>query len=456
MPDKLFNKILIANRGEIAVRVIRACKELDILSVAVYSEADRDSLHVKLADEAICIGPSNPKQSYLCFSAIISAAEITGADAIHPGYGFLSENAEFSEICEANNITFIGASPENIRLMGNKSQAKKTMKKLSVPTIPGSEGVVSTEKQLLETSKTVGYPLLLKASAGGGGKGMRIVNEEKDLLNSYNAAYNEAKSAFGNGDIYVEKVIQSPRHIEIQVLSDKKKNAIHLGERECSIQRRHQKLIEESPSPVISDDLRQAMGEAAVRAAVGIQYQGAGTVEFLVDKNGDFYFMEMNTRIQVEHPVTEAVTGIDLVKEQIRIAASGKLSIKQEDISMTGHAMEFRINAEDYENNFMPCPGRVDLFLPPGGKGVRTDSFIYPGYSIPTHYDSLLGKLIIWGKDREETLKRAHRALEEFIIDGVKTTIPFHLVMLEQQCFIDGDFDTHFVDENLESLCNGK
>jgi acetyl-CoA carboxylase biotin carboxylase subunit len=454
MKKNLFNKILIANRGEIAVRVIRACKELGIPCVAVYSEADRQSLHVKLADESVCIGPANPRQSYLCFTAIISAAEITGADAIHPGYGFLSENADFSEVCQANNITFIGATPENIRLMGNKSQAKKTMRSLGVPIIPGSEGVVTSEKQLRDIAKETKYPLLLKASAGGGGKGMRIVTEEKDLIQAYNSAKNEALSAFGNGDIYVEKLIEKPRHIEIQILSDRKKNAIHLGERECSIQRRHQKLIEESPSPIITERLRNKMGKAAITAAKGIRYEGAGTIEFLVDKKGNFYFMEMNTRIQVEHTVTEAVTGIDLVKEQIRIASTHVLTLKQKDIIMSGHAMEFRVNAEDHKNNFMPAPGKVTLFLPPGGKGVRTDSFIYPGYSIPTHYDSLVAKLIIWGKDREETLQRARRALEEFIIDGegVKTTIPFHLNVLEHPTFIKGDFDTHFVDQNINDL----
>ena len=445
MPDKLFNKILIANRGEIAVRVIRACKELDILSVAVYSEADRDSLHVKLADEAICIGPSNPKQSYLCFSAIISAAEITGADAIHPGYGFLSENAEFSEICEANNITFIGASPENIRLMGNKSQAKKTMKKLSVPTIPGSEGVVSTEKQLLETSKTVGYPLLLKASAGGGGKGMRIVNEEKDLLNSYNAAYNEAKSAFGNGDIYVEKVIQSPRHIEIQVLADTHGNVIHLFERECSVQRRHQKVVEEAPSVVLTPEIRKAMGEAAVKVAKACDYVGAGTVEFLLDDQKNFYFLEMNTRLQVEHPVSELITGIDLVEQQIKVARGEKLSIRQEDLTIKGHALELRIYAEDPLDNFLPSVGTLETYIRPTGEGVRLDDGYEEGMEIPIYYDPMIAKLITYGKTREEATQLMIKAIQDYKIEGIATTLPFGKFVCEHEAFTSGNFDTHFV-----------
>ncbi|RAP28774.1 acetyl-CoA carboxylase biotin carboxylase subunit [Candidatus Marinamargulisbacteria bacterium SCGC AG-343-D04] len=452
MANNKFKKILVANRGEIAVRVIRACKELGISSVAVYSDVDKNSLHVKLADEALCIGPAAAKDSYLNVPSIIAAAEVTGADAIHPGYGFLSENADFSEICSANNITFIGASPKNIRLMGNKSQAKKTMKKCGVPIVPGSEGVIRSEKELLEVAAEIGYPLLLKASSGGGGRGMRLVHHERELKDSYNSAYNEALSAFGDGDIYVERFVDSPRHVEIQVLSDSHGNAVHLFERECSIQRRHQKLIEEAPSPVVDSKLRKKMGDAALKAAVGIKYQGAGTVEFLVDKQGRFYFMEMNTRIQVEHPVTEMVTGIDLVKQQIRIAESGKLLLKQKDIGIHGHAMEFRINAEDYQKNFMPCPGTVELFLPPGGKAVRTDSFIYPGFSVPSTYDSLLGKLIVWGIDREETLQRANRALEEFVIDGITTTIPFHQKVIKHSAFISGQFDTHFVDENMESL----
>jgi len=452
MTETLFNKILIANRGEIAVRIIRACKELGISTVAIYSEVDQNSLHVKLADEAICVGPATPSKSYLNIPSIIAACEVTGAEAIHPGYGFLSENADFSDVCEANNIVFIGASARCINMMGNKSEAKKTMKSLSVPIVPGSEGVVSDLATLKEIAKETGYPLLLKASAGGGGRGMRIVHQKSELESAYNMAHNEAVSAFGNGDIYVEKFIENPRHIEIQVLSDKSGHAIYLGERECSIQRRHQKLIEEAPSPIITEAMRKKMGEAAIKAASGINYEGAGTVEFLVDNKSNFYFMEMNTRIQVEHPVTEMITGIDLVKEQIRIAYTKKLTLTQDDVSFNGHAMEFRINAEDYKNNFMPSPGTVDLFLPPGGKGVRTDSFIYPGFKIPTHYDSLVGKLIVWGKDRSETLQRANRALEEFVIDGVITVIPFHQKVIKHPAFIKGDFTTHFVEQYIDDL----
>lgn len=452
MTEKLFNKILIANRGEIAVRVIRACKELGISTVAIYSDVDKNSLHVKLADEAICVGPAAPMKSYLNIPSIIAACEVTGAEAIHPGYGFLSENADFSDICQANNIVFIGASARCINMMGNKSEAKKTMESLNVPIVPGSKGVIKDLVTLKKTAKNVGYPLLLKASAGGGGRGMRIVHEESELENAYNMAHNEALSAFGNGDIYIEKFIEKPRHIEIQVLSDSSGHAIYLGERECSIQRRHQKLIEEAPSPVVSEEMRKKMGEAAIKAASGINYEGAGTVEFLVDSQSNFYFMEMNTRIQVEHPVTEMITGIDLVKEQIRIAYTKKLTLNQDDVSINGHAMEFRVNAEDYKNNFMPCPGTVELFLPPGGKGVRTDSFIYPGFKIPPQYDSLLGKLIVWGKDRAETIQRANRALEEFVIDGVTTVIPFHQKVLKHKKFIQGDFDTHFVECYIDEL----
>jgi acetyl-CoA carboxylase biotin carboxylase subunit len=452
MTEKLFNKILIANRGEIAVRVIRACKELGISTVAIYSDVDKNSLHVKLADEAICVGPAAPMKSYLNIPSIIAACEVTGAEAIHPGYGFLSENADFSDICQANNIVFIGASARCINMMGNKSEAKKTMESLNVPIVPGSKGVIKDLVTLKKTAKNVGYPLLLKASAGGGGRGMRIVHEESELENAYNMAHNEALSAFGNGDIYIEKFIEKPRHIEIQVLSDSSGHAIYLGERECSIQRRHQKLIEEAPSPVVSEEMRKKMGEAAIKAASGINYEGAGTVEFLVDSQSNFYFMEMNTRIQVEHPVTEMITGIDLVKEQIRIAYTKKLTLTQDDVSINGHAMEFRVNAEDYKNNFMPCPGTVELFLPPGGKGVRTDSFIYPGFKIPPQYDSLLGKLIVWGKDRAETIQRANRALEEFVIDGVTTVIPFHQKVLKHKKFIQGDFDTHFVECYIDEL----
>ncbi|MGE4169699.1 MAG: acetyl-CoA carboxylase biotin carboxylase subunit [Candidatus Margulisiibacteriota bacterium] len=445
----MFKKVLIANRSEIALRIIRACKELGIKSVAVYSEADQDSLHVKMADEAICIGPASPKESYLNIPAIISAAELSGAQAIHPGYGFLAENPYFSEVCKANNIVFIGASAENIRLMGNKSEAKKTMRKLKVPTVPGSEGVISTEKELLAIAKETGYPLMIKASAGGGGKGMRIVRDSSQLKEMYNLAVNEAQSAFGNGDVYVEKYIEEPRHIEIQILSDKHGNAVHLGERDCSIQRRHQKLIEESPSPILDEKLRKKMGDSAVTVAKALKYQGAGTIEFLVDKHKNYYFMEMNTRIQVEHPVTEMVTNVDLVKEQILIAATGKLSLKQKDIAFHGHAIELRINAEDFRRNFAPCPGKIDLYLPAGGPGIRIDSHMYPGYVVPPYYDSLLGKLIIWGKDREEALQRAERAIDEFILDGVPTTLAFHNLVIQHPLFRKGQFDTGFVEKNV-------
>jgi len=446
----LFKKILIANRGEIAIRIIRACKELGVKTVAVFSEADRDCLHVKLADEAYCIGPFPPAKSYLNIPAIISAAEVSGAEAIHPGYGFLSENSYFSEVCSANNIVFIGASPENIRLMGNKNEARRTMQKNNVPLVPGSKDIVKDEADLVEIAKTIDYPLIIKASAGGGGKGMRIVRSDKELLDNYRMATIEAQSAFGNSDVYVEKYVEEPHHIEFQILSDKHGHAIHLGERDCSIQRRHQKLIEEAPSPFLDDKLRQKMGDAAIKAAQSINYQGAGTIEFLVDKNKNFYFMEMNTRIQVEHPVTETITRLDLIKEQIIIAATGKLTIKQQDIKIIGHAIEFRINAEDYRKNFMPVPGKINLFLPPGGIGIRLDTHLYPGYAIPPYYDSMLAKLIASGRDREEAMARARRALDEFIIDGVPTTIPFHIKVLKNEWFIRGEFDTGFIEKRME------
>jgi acetyl-CoA carboxylase, biotin carboxylase subunit len=445
----MFKKILIANRGEIAIRIIRACKELDCKTVAIYSEADKESLHVKLADESYCIGPALPSKSYLNIPAIISVAEVSGADALHPGYGFLSESAYFSELCQDHKITFIGPSPQNISLMGNKSQAKITMRKFSVPVVPGSVGIIKSEQDLVNVAKKTGYPLLIKAVAGGGGKGMRIVTEQEQLIEMYNIAVAEALSAFNNGEMYVEKYIEEPRHIEIQILSDKKGNAIHLGERDCSIQRRHQKLIEESPSPFLDAKLREKMGAAAVAAAKGIKYQGAGTIEFVVDKKKNFYFIEMNTRIQVEHPVTEMVTNVDLIKEQIKIAATGKLALKQSDIKLQGHALEMRINAEDYQKNFMPCPGKIKLYLPSGGIGVRVDSHLYQGYTVPPNYDSLLGKLIVWGKDRQEALKRAERALDEFVIDGLPTTIPFHQLVLKNEKFKKGDFDTSFIAKNF-------
>ncbi len=451
----MFNKILIANRGEIAIRIIRACKEMGIHSVAIYSEADKDSLHVKLADEAICVGPAAPSKSYLNIPTIISAAELTGAQAIHPGYGFLSENAYFSEVCKANKIRFIGATPENIRLMGNKSTAKKTMQKYKVPTVPGSEGLVETEEELLDIAEKTGFPLMIKASAGGGGKGMRIVKNKDELIELYNIAVSEARSSFANGDVYVEKFIEEPRHVEIQVLSDSSGHAIHLGERDCTVQRRHQKLIEESPSPILDPKLRKKMGDAAVKAASAIKYEGVGTVEFLVDKHKNFYFMEMNTRIQVEHPVTEMVTGIDLVKEQIKLAATGKLTLKQSDITLTGHAIEMRINAEDYLKNFAPSPGKIEWYLPPGGMGVRIDSHLYPGYVVPPYYDSLLGKLIVWGQDRPDAIARAIRALGEFVIVGVATTLPFHSLVLQHPDFQSGNFDTSFVEKAFLSQLPG-
>ena len=448
----MFKKLLIANRGEIAVRIIRACKELGITTVAVYSEADEKSLHVKLADEAICIGPADPQKSYLNIPSIISAAEVSGAQAIHPGYGFLSESADFSHICQANNIVFVGASPENIRLMGNKSQARKTVKRLKVPTVPGSEGVIKSKVELLRVVEEIGCPVIIKASAGGGGRGMRIVRKVSELETQYDIAVNEAKTAFGNGDVYVERFIEEPRHVEIQILSDKKGNVVCLGERDCSIQRRHQKLLEESPSLCINNKIRKKMFDSAVKIAKGIKYQGAGTIEFLVDKRLEYYFMEMNTRIQVEHPVTEMVTNVDLVKEQIRVAYTKKLTLSQSDVSFEGHAIEFRINAEDPKRGFMPSPGMIKLFLPPGGAGVRVDSFVYPEYVVPPNYDSLVAKLIIWGKDREEAICRSKRALEEFIVDGIETTIPFHLNVLDNELFVQGKFDTHFVDSLYSKL----
>ncbi len=448
----MFRKILIANRGEIALRVIRACRELGIKSVAIYSEADKDSLHVKLADEAFCIGPAAPDKSYLNVPAIIAAAEVSGADAIHPGYGFLAENAYFSSMCRDHKITFIGATPTNIELMGDKNKARITMKRCKVPVVPGSEGVVSTEDELKKAVKDIDFPIIVKAVAGGGGKGMRVVHQKEQLLENYRIATQEAKSAFGNGDVYIEKYIESPRHIEFQIMSDRNGHAIHLGERDCSIQRRHQKLIEEAPSPLITPKLRKKMGEAAVKAAKAIKYHGVGTVEFLVDKNRNFYFIEMNTRIQVEHPVTELITSIDIVKEQIKIAYTGRLELKQSDVHWKGHAIEFRINAEDHTQQFRPTPGTINLYLPPGGMGVRIDSHMYQGYKVPSNYDSLLGKLIVWGSDREEAISRGKRALDEYIIDGVPTTIPFHQLVLTHPKFLKGQADTGFIEKHMTDL----
>ncbi len=440
----MFNKILIANRGEIALRVIRTCKELGIRTVAIYSEADKEALHVTFADEAVCIGPAPSKESYLKIPLIISAAHITGADAIHPGYGFLAENANFSEICAESNIKFIGPSPQMINAMGDKSFAKDTMKKNGVPVIPGSDGVVTELNDGKKIAAEVGYPVIIKASAGGGGKGMRVVWEEKDFDKSFQTAGSEAELAFGNPAVYIEKFIENPRHVEIQIIGDQHGNVYHYGERDCSVQRRHQKLIEESPSPAIDQELREKMGETAILGARSVNYEGAGTIEFLLDKYRNFYFMEMNTRIQVEHPVTESVYSVDLIRQQILVAAGEKIETLPK--KPTGHSIEFRINAEDPEAGFRPSPGKIESLHFPGGFGVRIDSHIYQGYSIPPFYDSLIAKLIVWGKNRQHALARGRRALEEFTVEGIKTTIPFHLKVLEDERFLSGNFDTGFLE----------
>ncbi|HBY51684.1 MAG TPA: acetyl-CoA carboxylase biotin carboxylase subunit [Marinilabiliales bacterium] len=440
----MFNKILIANRGEIALRIIRTCKELGIKTVAVYSEADRDSLHVTFADEAVCIGPPPSKESYLKIPLIISAAQITGSDAIHPGYGFLAENASFSEICHESEIKFIGPSPKMITAMGDKAFAKDTMKKNGVPVIPGSNGIIKSDTDGKRLAHEIGFPVIIKASAGGGGKGMRVVWEENDFDKAFQMAKTEAESAFANADVYMEKFIENPRHVEIQIIGDTFGNVHHYGERDCSVQRRHQKLIEESPSPAIDVETRNKMGEAAVLGAKSVNYEGAGTIEFLLDKNRNFYFMEMNTRIQVEHPVTEAVYDVDLIRQQILVAAGEKIdTLPRKPI---GHSIEFRINAEDPENGFRPSPGKIQSLHFPGGFGVRVDSHIYQSYTIPPYYDSLIAKLIVWGKNRHNALARARRALEEFTVEGIKTTIPFHLKVLEDKRFLSGNFDTSFLE----------
>ncbi len=439
-------KVLIANRGEIALRIIRACMELGLTTIAVHSEADEDSLHVWLADQSVRIGGPKSSESYLDPRRIISAAVITGADAIHPGYGFLAENADFAEICEAHNIIFVGPTPEQIRAMGDKAEAKRLMREAGVPVIPGSDGVVEDLDEAIKIAKDIGYPVMIKATAGGGGKGMRTANNEAELIKNFEMARSEAQAAFGNPGVYIEKLIVNPRHIEVQLLGDGKGNVIHLGERDCSIQRRHQKLIEESPSPFVDEELREKLGTAAVAGAKKINYRGAGTIEFLVDKDKNFYFMEMNTRIQVEHPVTEMVTRVDIVKEQLRIANGEGLRFKQEDIKFEGHAIEVRINAEDPDNNFAPCPGKIESFHVPGGPGIRVDTHVYAGYVIPPYYDSMIAKLIVWGENRSEALSRMRRALKEFIIDGVKTTIPFHQKVMEDSRFTSGDFDTSFLE----------
>jgi acetyl-CoA carboxylase biotin carboxylase subunit len=446
----LFKKILIANRGEIALRIIRACKELGIATVAVFSEADTQSLHVRFADEDVCIGPAKSQESYLDPKRIISAAEVTNADAIHPGYGFLAENPDFAEICESCDIKFIGPTSDSIRLMGDKALAKKTMREAGVPVIPGSEGTVESEEMALSLGKSIGFPVIIKASFGGGGKGMRVANNEAELLKGYQMAKLEAQAAFGNPEVYLEKYISDPRHIEIQILGDGFGNVVHLGERDCSLQRRHQKLLEESPSPVVDASLRERMGGTAVKGAQNVNYQSAGTIEFLLDGEKNFYFMEMNTRIQVEHPVTEEITDVDLIKEQIRIASGEKLGISQEDIQFRGHAIECRINAEDPKNNFMPSPGMITSFHVPGGHGIRVDTHAYAKYVIPPYYDSMIAKLIAHGKSREEAILKARRALDEFIIEGVFTTIDFHKRILSDKRFISGQFTTALIDEMLK------
>lgn len=438
----MFGKVLVANRGEIALRVMRACKELGIPTVAVHSEVDEDALHVKFADEAVCVGPAHGGLSYLDVKAIMSACEVTGADALHPGYGFLAENADFADVCEAHDITFIGPTADMMRSLGNKARARAIMSASGVPVIPGTDGTVADVEQGARAAESLGYPVMIKASAGGGGKGMRMAADAAEFAANFPVARAEAEAAFGNGDIYLEKLILEPRHIEFQILGDNHGNVVHLGERDCSIQRRHQKLIEESPSPAVSPELRERMGEAAVRGARGARYVSAGTVEFLLDSRGDFYFMEMNTRIQVEHPVTELVTGVDLVKEQIRIAAGERLGIEQAKLDLRGHAIECRINAEDPERDFAPCPGTVSEFYVPGGPGIRVDTHVYSGYVIPPHYDSMIAKLLAHGNTREEAIARMRRALEEFVIVGVATTISFHTAMMHDPDFITGTFDT--------------
>ncbi len=443
----MIKKVLIANRGEIAVRIIRACRELNIETVAVYSEADRNSLHVRLADEAYCIGPTPSTDSYLNITNIMSVATLTEVDAIHPGYGFLAENPDFAEICAACNITFIGPSPDAIRQMGTKDEARKTMKKAGVPIVPGSEGIIESEAEALEIAEKIGFPVIIKATAGGGGRGIRVAKNRDELVKGIRITQQEAATAFGNPGVYIEKYIEDFRHVEIQVLADHYGNVIHLGERDCTIQRRLQKLLEETPSPALTPEKREEMGQAAINAAKAVQYSGAGTVEFIFEpKTGNFYFMEMNTRIQVEHPVTEMVTGIDLIKEQIKIASGEKLSISQDEVTFDGWSLECRINAEDPEKQFMPSPGKVTNYLAPGGYGVRVDSAVYPGYVISPFYDSMVAKLITHGKTREEAIAKMIRALEEFEIEGVKTTIPFHLRLLNHEKFVSGEFNTKFLE----------
>jgi len=442
----MFHKVLIANRGEIAVRVIRACRELGIPTVAIYSEADREALHVQLADEAYCVGPTSSKESYLNIKNILSLATSIGVDAIHPGYGFLAENADFADYCKKCGITFIGPDAEAIEKMGDKSEAKDTMKKANVPTVPGTEGLVEDIDEALRIAEGIGYPIIIKATAGGGGKGIRIAETPDELRRQIQMAQTEAATAFGNPGVYLEKFITSMRHVEIQIMGDKHGNAVYLGERDCSIQRRMQKLIEEAPSPALTPEKRRAMGEAAVAAAKAVNYSGAGTIEFIYDTDGNFYFMEMNTRIQVEHPVTEMITGIDLIKEQIRVAAGMPMSFTQEDVVLDGWSIECRINAEDPDKKFMPSPGKIETYLPPGGFGVRVDSAAYQGYTVNPFYDSMIAKLIVWAPTREEAILRMLRALHEFKVEGIKTTIPFHQKVLRHEKFIEGDVTTKFLE----------
>lgn len=447
----MIKKLLIANRGEVALRIIRACKELGIQTVAIYSQADTDSLHVSLADEAYCVGPYPSERSYLNIPAIISVALTTGADAVHPGYGFMAERADFAEICNDHNLTFVGPTPESMRAMGDKSNARKTMQKSGVQITPGTD-LLNDADDALEFVKMAGYPVIIKATAGGGGKGMRIARNDDELREMFTICQTEAQNAFGNPDVYIEKYIENPRHIEIQVIADKYGNVCYFPERDCSIQRRHQKLLEESPSPAISESVRKAMGEAAVKVVKAINYEGVGTVEFLLDKDNKFYFMEMNTRLQVEHGVSEIVTGLDIVQEQIKIASGERLSFRQSDVILNGHAIECRINAEDTDKDFRPNPGEIQGYIAPGGFGVRVDSHVYTGYKIPPYYDSMIGKLVCWGKTREDARKRMLRALNEYLILGVKTTIDFHKKILSNENFISGDFDTSFIEKYFSEV----
>ncbi|WP_061321146.1 acetyl-CoA carboxylase biotin carboxylase subunit [Clostridium botulinum] len=445
----MFKKILVANRGEIAVRIIRACREMGIETVAIYSEADKDALHVQLADEAVCIGPPSSKDSYLNMYNIISATVLTGSQAIHPGFGFLSENSKFANMCKDCNIVFIGPDSETIDKVGNKSNARDIMIRAGVPVIPGSNGVIHNEEEALNIAEEIGYPVVVKASAGGGGRGIRIVHSKENMIKAFNTAKSEAKGAFGDDSMYVEKFIKNPRHIEFQILGDSYGNIIHLGERDCSLQRRNQKVLEEAPSPRMNEELRKRMGDVAIKAAKAVEYKNAGTIEFLLDEDGSFYFMEMNTRIQVEHPITEMVTGVDILKEQIKIAYGEKLNIKQKDIKIQGHAIECRINAEDYKNGFRPCPGKIENLYIPGGLGVRLDSSVYSGYTIPPYYDSMIGKLIAYGRNREETIQIMKRALGELIIEGVNTNIDFQFIILEDENFIKGEYTTKYIEKML-------